>query len=680
MFLDFYNLRDQPFGVTPDPAYLYLGESHREALASLYYAIVNERGFAALIAGPGMGKTTLLFQLLERLPHESCTAFLFQTQCDSSQFLRYLLADLGCPSSETDPVVLHLKLTTLLVRESQAGRQLVVAIDEAQNLNRGVLETIRLLSDFETPQRKLMQIIMAGQPQFAETLARSSMSQFLQRVSIFKRLLPFTPQEVREYLAHRLKVAGYSGNPLFSLEAMALIAQHSQGVPRTINNLCFHALSLGFAKRQKTVDATTVREVLADLDIHQACVAAAPLSRPVFREGRGRDPFPPSSSVLKDPVRDRRRREDARALRPLPPLDLEWIQWMKGLRKAQMQSKSKASPIPYSTRKGTDQPLPSLPTHGSVGGESEKLSSLPEVRLPERPVGNNSATSHSGSLPHVALAALPIPSLAGEGTDQPLHPMLATIWDRLSSLAGKETDQPLPSLSAHGSMGSQSEKLPSLPGVGLKKESAGNSSATSRFWSLPHLALTACLALALLAWFSYMAHLAGYRATVFGGLQPKSMASAQAGSMPASTPSQQNILKGRGPASPISDDQANVGSLPAAPQEVLPRKTSALAQDEKGDVSAGTGGSSMGIALGAVSGGSLEIVVARNRNLRQICLRYLGRYSQSLVDEIVRLNPRLRNPDCIMTGQRLRLPVTSERLRESTSMNAATMTDSTEKR
>ena len=163
MFLDFYNLREQPFSDTPDPRYAYFSRTHREALASLFYGIETGRGFLALIAEPGMGKTTLLFQLLEHLRSSVRTAFLFQTQCDSRELLRYLLADLGIDAREKDLAWMHEQLKEVLVGEASAGKRLVVFIDEAQNLEDPVLETVRLLSDFETPHAKLMQIVLAGQ-------------------------------------------------------------------------------------------------------------------------------------------------------------------------------------------------------------------------------------------------------------------------------------------------------------------------------------------------------------------------------------------------------------------------------------------------------------------------------------------------------------------------------------
>src|SRR6202040_2817601 len=171
MFLDFYKLREQPFGVTPDPRYLYFSPGHREALASLFHGIETGRGFLSLVAEPGMGKTTLLFQLLQRWKGYIHSAFLFQTQCDSRELIRYLLDDLGLKSSGDDIVRMHSELNEFLYRETKAGRRVVVFIDEAQNLSDTVLETVRLLSDFEAPDKKLLQIILAGQPELEERLA-----------------------------------------------------------------------------------------------------------------------------------------------------------------------------------------------------------------------------------------------------------------------------------------------------------------------------------------------------------------------------------------------------------------------------------------------------------------------------------------------------------------------------
>src|SRR5580700_11841957 len=211
MFLDFFKMKEQPFGVTPDPRFLYLGKSHREALASLYYGIESDRGFVALIAQPGLGKTTLTFQLLEKLQQASRTAFLFQTKCNTKEFFHYLLNGLGVNAEGMELVSMHSKLNEILCREMLAGRRFVLAIDEAQNLDPSVLETIRLLSNFETSQSKLLQILLVGQPQLARKLASSSLEQLQQRISMFAKVEPFSADETARYIAHRLKVAGYNG-------------------------------------------------------------------------------------------------------------------------------------------------------------------------------------------------------------------------------------------------------------------------------------------------------------------------------------------------------------------------------------------------------------------------------------------------------------------------------------
>jgi general secretion pathway protein A len=269
MFLKFFGVREQPFGVTPDPRYLYLSSAHREALASLFYGIEVGRGFLALIAKPGMGKTTLLFHLLEKFRTSARTAFLFQTQCTSREFMRFLLAELGYETGDQDFVRMHEEFNRHLLREARAGNRFIVVVDEAQNLDPSVLETILLLSDFETPRAKLLQIVLAGQPELADKLASRNLAQLRQRISLVIGLKPLSLEDTRNYIQHRLRVAGYEGPSLFTPQALLDTAEFTEGIPRNINNFCFNAMSLACAMRQKTIDAAIVREVIADLDISQ---------------------------------------------------------------------------------------------------------------------------------------------------------------------------------------------------------------------------------------------------------------------------------------------------------------------------------------------------------------------------------------------------------------------------
>jgi type II secretory pathway predicted ATPase ExeA len=266
--LVFYQLSEQPFGVTPDPRYLFLSPTHREALASAVYGVSAGRGFTALIAKPGMGKTTLLFKLLNKVRDQAKTAFLFQSQCSPQDLLRSLLEDLGIENDSGDLMRMQRKLNECLLSEASKGKQLVVVIDEAQNLDEPVLEVLRMLSNFETPREKLMHFILAGQPKLAEKLDSPGLLQLRQRISIIARLKPFTVKETQLYIDHRLRVAGYDfKRPLFTKQAVAMIAEYAEGTPRNINNLCFNAMSIGCVYKQKSIDAEVIREVLGDLDL-----------------------------------------------------------------------------------------------------------------------------------------------------------------------------------------------------------------------------------------------------------------------------------------------------------------------------------------------------------------------------------------------------------------------------
>jgi type II secretory pathway predicted ATPase ExeA len=278
MFLDFYRLREQPFGVTPDPRFLYFSPGHREALASLFYGIETGRGFLSLVAEPGMGKTTLLFQLLKRWKGYVHSAFLFQTQCDSRELLRYLMEDLGLDSQDRDIVRMHADLNDFLFRETKAGKRVVLFIDESQNLSDSVLETVRLLSDFEAPDRKLLQIVLAGQPELEQRLARPGLTQLEQRIAVRARLEPLPRAEVLRYMNHRLRVAGYQGMELFTPEAAAAIAERSRGIPRLVNHLCFNALSLGCAMRSRQIGPEIVREAAGDLSVDSRPAKQQPTS------------------------------------------------------------------------------------------------------------------------------------------------------------------------------------------------------------------------------------------------------------------------------------------------------------------------------------------------------------------------------------------------------------------
>jgi general secretion pathway protein A len=268
MVLEYFKLKEPPFGVTPDARFLFMSATHREALASLLYGVDSGCGFLALIATPGLGKTTLLFHTLNQLREKALTVFLFQTVCTPMDLLRALLTGLGIQDTQGSLIQMQLRLKDVLVEQARLGKRVVVVIDEAQNLDDSVLELIRMLSNFETSREKLIQIILSGQQQLAEKISSPDLEQLRQRVSIFAQLKPFSREDTQLYIEHRLRVAGYGfETPLFTRDAVSLIAQHSGGIPRNINNICFNSLSLACALQRKLIDSEIIREVIADLDL-----------------------------------------------------------------------------------------------------------------------------------------------------------------------------------------------------------------------------------------------------------------------------------------------------------------------------------------------------------------------------------------------------------------------------
>ena len=266
--LEFYGLREHPFGVSPDPRFLYPSFQHREAMASLIFGIESQVGFAALIAEPGAGKTTLLFDILQRYRDRASTAFVFNTQCSGPELLRQVVLELQVPGvdGERDPLRLH-QLFTEFVADRLRTKPVVIVIDEAQNLENSALETLRLLSNFEAANRKLLHIILAGQPQLASKLRHPSLTQLLQRITTVSRLERFSPAQMEECIAFRLRVAGFTGPALLSDPAMAMVKAASGGVPREINRICINAMQLGFALRQRPIGPEVIEEVMADLTL-----------------------------------------------------------------------------------------------------------------------------------------------------------------------------------------------------------------------------------------------------------------------------------------------------------------------------------------------------------------------------------------------------------------------------
>ncbi len=264
LVLDYYGFREEPFGVTPNPRFLYFSPSHREALASLVYAIEAKRGFTALVAEPGTGKTTLIFHLLEKMKSSARTVFLFRPDNNARELLESMLGDLGLNITGLDVPQMHDMLNDVLLQELKGGRHFLWVIDEAQDLDVDVLEVVRLLSNFETTTSKLMHIILSGQPALLEKLERPELLQLRQRVSAVVQLGRLTLTESSDYIEHRLRLSGCKRPDLFPPETRNYIAKVSRGIPRNINNLCFLCLSLGFAEQAPVITPQILEAVLAD--------------------------------------------------------------------------------------------------------------------------------------------------------------------------------------------------------------------------------------------------------------------------------------------------------------------------------------------------------------------------------------------------------------------------------
>jgi general secretion pathway protein A len=269
LYRQYFGLKEAPFNISPDPDFLYLSASHREALAQLSYGINGRKGFIVLTGEVGTGKTTLLRALLNELGSNTHTALIFNTVVNPRDLMRYIcedfaIAEVGQPEAGIHDYVVA--LNEFLLDKYRRGENCALIIDEAQNLSPEVLESVRLLSNFETSKDKLLQILLIGQPELAERLNSSELRQLKQRVTLRYRLRNLTLNESGEYIGNRLKIAG--GDPgVFTFKAVEAIYAYSGGVPRVINVLCDNGLLTAFALGRKVVDTSIVREVAEDLNL-----------------------------------------------------------------------------------------------------------------------------------------------------------------------------------------------------------------------------------------------------------------------------------------------------------------------------------------------------------------------------------------------------------------------------
>jgi len=267
MYASHFRLRENPFSLTPDPKYLFLSRQHREALNYLIYGIKEKKGFIVITGGIGTGKTTLSRALLSGMDPSVETALIFNSYLSDMELLEVINQEFRIPLVGVDRTKRRYidSLNAFLMENYRAGKNAVVLIDEAQNLSRNVLEQIRMLSNLETETEKLLQIVLVGQPELRDLLAQPSLRQLDERISVRYHLDALSRDDLRDYVAHRLAVAGGSRHLSFAEDAFGKIFDFSRGNPRRINILCDRALLVAYAANQRVIDRKIVKLAIQDL-------------------------------------------------------------------------------------------------------------------------------------------------------------------------------------------------------------------------------------------------------------------------------------------------------------------------------------------------------------------------------------------------------------------------------
>jgi general secretion pathway protein A len=266
MYQEFYGLREKPFSTTPDPKFLYLTVAHQEALAQILYGVRERKGFIVLTGQVGTGKTTLLHTLRQRLNGQAAVSFVFSSTLAFEDILEYVLEDLGVAKGPASPAQRLMALNNFLIDRQRIGENTVLMFDEAQNMAPGTLEQIRLLSNFETPTDKLLQILLVGQPELKEKLQLPELHQLKQRIGLRCHIPPLTAREARHYIRNRLWIAGADDLDVFTESAVGRIAEYSGGIPRLMNIVCDHCLLFGYADQKRRVEESTVKQAIEYLE------------------------------------------------------------------------------------------------------------------------------------------------------------------------------------------------------------------------------------------------------------------------------------------------------------------------------------------------------------------------------------------------------------------------------
>jgi general secretion pathway protein A len=267
MYKAFYNLKRNPFEITPDPSFLFPTGRHNEALAALYYGVRRRKGFVVLTGEVGTGKTLMLRCLLQSLKQSKdvAYAYIFNGRLSSVEFLQYIVGDLGLPGTSKNKGELLLQIAHYVISRSQKNLTTVLVVDEAHHLSSEILEEIRLLSNLETADEKLLQILLVGQPELDDKLDSPGLRQLKQRIALRSHLVPLDSDETKGYILRRLLLAG-SPYPaaLFPPETIAAVHQHSQGLPRLINTICENALIAAYARQMRSVSPDIIDDIATD--------------------------------------------------------------------------------------------------------------------------------------------------------------------------------------------------------------------------------------------------------------------------------------------------------------------------------------------------------------------------------------------------------------------------------
>lgn len=268
MYKNFFNLARTPFDLTPDPAFLFPTKRHNEALAALYYGVRQHKGFVVVTGEVGTGKTLLLRCLLKLLKQSQdvAYAYLFNGRLSSLEFLQYILSDFGLTSSGKNKGELLLDLSRFLVSRGAKKLTTVLILDEAHHLSADILEEVRLLTNLETAEDKLLQIVLVGQPELEEKLDSVGLRQLKQRIALRARLDPLDLEETRGYIERRLQIAATTpqANTLFPEQTLRAVHRHSRGFPRLINTICENALVIAYARQTRSVTPDIIEDVATE--------------------------------------------------------------------------------------------------------------------------------------------------------------------------------------------------------------------------------------------------------------------------------------------------------------------------------------------------------------------------------------------------------------------------------